>query len=324
MEMRNKFINHARNVWERACRYLPRVEQFWYKFAYMEEILGNYLGAREIFEKWMTWNPSDNAWMSYAKFEERMGDVNRARQLLYRYIEKNNKLEAYLRVAKFENKHQNKNACRSLYESALADLGNLALDEDFFISFIKFEIRMKEFDRARVLFKFGLDHISKEKSQKINKFYVKFEKMYGTKDSVEDVIYTKRRLFYEKELEKNPMNYDVWFDYSRLEESLGDLSKSREIFERAIVNIPPISEKKYWRRYVFLWIKYAIFEELTACNIERADQVYKMALEIIPHDKFTFSKIWILYAHFQIRNKNLDLARKIFGMAIGRCPREKV
>ena len=52
MEMRSKFINHARNVWERACKLLPRVDQFWYKFAYMEEMLGNYLGAREIFAKY--------------------------------------------------------------------------------------------------------------------------------------------------------------------------------------------------------------------------------------------------------------------------------
>ena len=51
MEMRNKFINHARNVWERACKLLPRVDQFWYKFAIMDEMLGNYLGAREIFDK---------------------------------------------------------------------------------------------------------------------------------------------------------------------------------------------------------------------------------------------------------------------------------
>ncbi len=30
MEMRNKFLNHARNVFERAVDYLPRVDQFWY------------------------------------------------------------------------------------------------------------------------------------------------------------------------------------------------------------------------------------------------------------------------------------------------------
>jgi len=42
MEMKHKFINHARNVWERATTYLPRVDQFWYKYSYMEEILGKY------------------------------------------------------------------------------------------------------------------------------------------------------------------------------------------------------------------------------------------------------------------------------------------
>jgi len=50
MEMKHKFINHARNVWERACKTLPRVDQFWFKFAYMEEMLGNYIGSREIFK----------------------------------------------------------------------------------------------------------------------------------------------------------------------------------------------------------------------------------------------------------------------------------
>ncbi len=29
MEMRGKFVNHARNVWDRACTLLPRMDQFW-------------------------------------------------------------------------------------------------------------------------------------------------------------------------------------------------------------------------------------------------------------------------------------------------------
>jgi hypothetical protein len=32
MEMKNKFINHARNVWDRAVVLLPRVDQLWYKY----------------------------------------------------------------------------------------------------------------------------------------------------------------------------------------------------------------------------------------------------------------------------------------------------
>jgi crooked neck len=88
---------------------------------------------------------------------------------------------SFTRVAKFEEKHGNILSCRRLYESALADLGKEALNEDFFITFIKFEMRMKEFDRCRALFKYGLENITKEKNQKLYKFYVKFEKMHGTK-----------------------------------------------------------------------------------------------------------------------------------------------
>jgi len=129
---------------------------------------------------------------------------------------------------------------------------------------------------------------------------------------------------YEKELEKNPLNYDVWFDLTRLEENHGTVDSVREAYEKAITNIPPISEKKYWRRYIFLWINYAVYEEYTSNDLERSREIYKKVLEIIPHNNFTFSKIWILYAHFHIRQKNLDQARKVFGMSIAKCPREKI
>jgi len=46
MEMRNKFVNHARNVWDRAVQLLPRIDQFWYKYSYMEEMVGNIAAAR--------------------------------------------------------------------------------------------------------------------------------------------------------------------------------------------------------------------------------------------------------------------------------------
>ena len=44
---------------------------FWYKYSYMEELLGNYDGARGVFERWMEWQPGKDAWLSYVKFEER-------------------------------------------------------------------------------------------------------------------------------------------------------------------------------------------------------------------------------------------------------------
>lgn len=32
MEMKNRQVNHARNIWDRAITILPRANQFWYKW----------------------------------------------------------------------------------------------------------------------------------------------------------------------------------------------------------------------------------------------------------------------------------------------------
>ena len=67
-------------------------------------------------------------------------------------------------------------------------------------------------------------------------------------------------------------------------------------FEKAIANLPPSQEKQYWRRYIYLWINYAVYEEMEAKDMERARQVYRTCLDLIPHKRFTFAKVWILYA----------------------------
>jgi crooked neck len=60
---------------------------------------------------------------------------------------------------------------------------------------------------------------------------------------------------------QEPFNYDTWFDYTRLEEQAGEVARAREVYERAIANVPPAMEKRYWKRYIYLWINYAVFEE---------------------------------------------------------------
>jgi crooked neck len=46
MEMRARAVSHARNVWDRATSLLPRVDSLWFKYAAMEQVLGNTEGAR--------------------------------------------------------------------------------------------------------------------------------------------------------------------------------------------------------------------------------------------------------------------------------------
>jgi crooked neck len=51
MEMRNKQVNHARNLWDRAVTILPRANQFWYKYTYMEEMLNNIAGLVSLIHR---------------------------------------------------------------------------------------------------------------------------------------------------------------------------------------------------------------------------------------------------------------------------------
>ena len=67
-----------------------------------------------------------------------------------------------------------------------------------------------------------------------------------------------------QELKATPTNYDIWFDYLRLEEANGTPSTVRDVYERAVAVLPPGKEKRLWRRYIFLWLNYALYEELDA------------------------------------------------------------
>lgn len=46
--MRHRQVMHARNLWDRAVVIMPRANQFWYKYTYMEEMLGNVAGKTRI------------------------------------------------------------------------------------------------------------------------------------------------------------------------------------------------------------------------------------------------------------------------------------
>lgn len=52
----------------------------------MEEMLGNPAGCRQVFERWMEWEPDEQAWHSYINFELRYKEVDKARTIYERYI----------------------------------------------------------------------------------------------------------------------------------------------------------------------------------------------------------------------------------------------
>lgn len=324
MEMRSRQVNHARNLWDRAVTILPRINQFWYKYTYMEEMLENIPGARAVFERWMEWEPDEQAWQTYINFELRYKEIDRARQIYERFVITHPQVKHWIKYARFEDNHGFINSARRTFERAIHFYGDDHMDENLFIAFARFEENHKEHERARIIYKYALEHIPKDQAKELFKAYTIHEKKYGDRSGIEDVIVSKRKFQYEQEIALNPTNYDAWFDYLRLIESEGDEEVIRETYERAIANIPPTKNKQFWRRYIYLWINYALFEELEARNFDRTRQVYKACLELLPHKLFTFSKMWLLFAQFETRQKNLTAARKILGTAIGMCPRDKL
>ena len=249
MEMKNKFINHARNIWDRAVQLHPRVDMFWYKYSYMEEMVGAIEQARQVFERWMKWEPDDMGWAAYIKFEMRQGEIARARGVYERYLACHRSCRAYLKYAKWEEKLQQKGLARKIYERALEELPELEKSEKLLTNFARFEERCKEYDRARVIFKYALSQIPPEESKELQAEFIAFEKRHGSRDGIEEAIINKRRQYYEDQILQDMFNYDNWFDYCRLEQDEGDLEKIRSVYERAVACKPPILEKRYWRRY---------------------------------------------------------------------------
>jgi len=355
-EMRNELVNHARNVLDRSVGILPRVDFLWYKYVYMEEMVGDAEKTRAVFERWMKWVPDDNAFLSYARFECRCGNVEGAREVMKRYVNTYPSSKSFLKFAKWcEFEGKDTGMARSVFESALSELEPEEVNARVFQMFAGFEERHGEYDRARVIYKhavqlFHLDEKDPSKRRRTDieeddsdlteqelkkratlyKAYVTFEKKHGDQKGIENVLLMKQRAEYQAKLEEDATDYDSWFEYARLEEDhaeMGDVkatAKVRDVYERAVANLPPKQEKQYWKRYIYLWINYATYEELTNQDLTRASQIYQTCLSLIPHKSFSFAKVWIYAAKLHIRNHDLLSARKLLGRAIAQCGKTSI
>ncbi|KAF9808217.1 hypothetical protein IEO21_07936 [Rhodonia placenta] len=341
MELKGRNVQHARNLFDRAVTLLPRVDQLWYKYVYLEELLQNVPGARQVFERWMQWEPEDKAWQAYIKMEMRYNELDRASAIYERWIAVRPEPRNWVKWAKYEEERTRLDKAREVFQTALEFFGDgeeeVEKAQAVFGAFAKMETRLKEYERARVIYKFALSRIPRSKSANLYASYTKFEKQFGTRSTLESTVLGKRRIQYEDELTQDGHNYDAWFDYSRLEEgALRDIQdegatpeeieaaigRVREVYERAVAHVPPGGQKRHWRRYIFLWLNYALFEEIETKDYDRARQVYQTAIRVVPHKQFTFAKLWLMFAKFELRRLDLPAARKILGVAIGMCPKE--
>ena len=143
-------------------------DQLWYKYVYLEELLLNIPGARQIFERWMQWEPNDKAWQSYIKLEERYNELDRASMVYERWIGCRPIPKNWVIWAKFEEDRGRADKAREVFQTALEFFGDeeeqVEKAQAVFSSFAKMETRLKEFERARVIYKFALARLPRSKS----------------------------------------------------------------------------------------------------------------------------------------------------------------
>uniref|UniRef100_A0A3Q7JBI6 Crooked neck protein n=1 Tax=Solanum lycopersicum TaxID=4081 RepID=A0A3Q7JBI6_SOLLC len=64
-----------------AVTFCPKIDQLLYKYIYMKEMmLNNVAGARQVFERWITWTPAQKSWLFYIEFELRYNETDKARE----------------------------------------------------------------------------------------------------------------------------------------------------------------------------------------------------------------------------------------------------
>lgn len=338
LELTHKNITHARNLLDRAVTTLPRVEKLWFLYVQTEETLKNYLMVRNVFDRWISWNPNPSAWDAYIYFEKRYGEYDNARQIFVKYVQVHASGETWLKWIEFEindvpSDDTQVERIRDVFELSVDTiLTSGLLRGDSLLAVIiskwsQWEISVKEFERARAIFQLMLkndtigEYLTPEQKRQIHMSFTEFEKSFGNKDTIESSIIIKQKLRYEDELSKNPSDFDSWWSYIGIVQEEDNEEETRGVFEKAVSVIPPDAFKTTaWRRYVYLWIKYALWEEFNVGNIENSRLIWNRALKAIPHKQFTFAKIWVNFAQFEIRNdveNGLSSARKILGRSIG-------
>lgn len=321
MEMRHRFVNHARNIFDRAVALLPRVDQLWLKYAHMEEMLARVDLARNVFDRWLKWLPENSAYFAFIRFEMRHGEISNARQVYEQLIATHPTAQSYLKYAKFEERQEQFVRARQVFERATQHLASDQLTASFYLTFAKFEERRRQVPRARIIYKFAQSKLSGDDAIELDRAYTTFEKQHGDGFVLNDILLNKRRQHLEETLTHNG-DYDTWFDLLQLEEKSSSVDRIRETYERALSCIPSVSTKPAWSQYIYIWLLYAAWTELEYGDISAALAIYKRCIAAVPyqHRKFSFGKLWLQYAHAEIRHGDVGAARRAFGTGIGVLP----
>ncbi|CAL9732801.1 pre-mRNA-splicing factor Clf1p [Monosporozyma unispora] len=339
-ELKLKYINHARNLLDRAVSTLPRVDKLWYKYLFVEESLENWDIVRSLYNKWTSLEPGTNAWNSYIEFEIRQSQWDNVRNIYARYVNVfPETTDIWFKWVEFETIYGSIATTRQVYSLAVDSLishentlnyifnfqKNLI---ELVVAFANWEASKQEVERAKAIFNVALKKWPQNTT--LTNALLNLDRRYGDDSAINDKILLKRKSNYEKILSEMPRDYDTWWVYLDLieenfpSELLTSFKRSTSESNKPVI-IPKSKIDITWQRYLFLWIRRLTHIELQLNDIDQCRKLYKQLIDdVVPHSKFTYNKIWIMFAHFEIRQDNISRARQILGKCIGLCPSDEI
>lgn len=319
MEMRGGYVNHARNVLDRAVGLLPRVDMLWLKYAHMEELVGEIALARLVYERWLKWMPREAAYFALIRFEMRHGERSRARSAYERLVKTHPSAYTFGKMARFEEKGGEYARARAVYERGTEILKGGMSTGGFLIGFARFEERRKEVERVRGIYRYAMGNVTEEEKGEVERMFVRFEKGRGEREVLDELVVGRKREGLERRLKEHEYDYDAWFDLVELEQKWGNRERVENVYEMAVGKVPLAESKLGWSKYIYLWIGYAVWMELSCEDLNGAAAIYGRCIKKIPrgHRGFSFGKLWVLYAQVLLRMGNVNSARRVFGTGVG-------
>lgn len=105
----------------------------------------------------MAWEPDDKAWQAYIKLETRYNELDRASSIYERWVAVRPEPRVWVKWGKFEEERAKVDKARDVFQTALEFFGDEEEQVDkaqaVFGAFAKMETRLKEYERARVIYK---------------------------------------------------------------------------------------------------------------------------------------------------------------------------
>lgn len=277
----------------------------------MEERIGNFTGARELYVQSLSIEPSAPTLVAYAMLElQQTKPVNYTR--VQRFFEEALLLDprhgpAYNAFGNMELRRGNVDGARKVFERGLkAQCMDVA---SVYHGLAKLELSQGNVDVAREVLIKGLRQME-------------------TKERVMDTFHLDRAMFLAHSLGMLELNsnhvaeaMNVFQDgiarygaSSQLllgaalcEVKLGKEDSARHLFERSV---------QVDSRHAQAWQAWGVME-MRAANITTAKTLFETGLKSVPNH----GALWQAYANMEGRLGNLEKARKLFASGIKKCPR---